>query len=123
MDPEIAAIVEQLGGSGISFLDVAAGTAPQTSILGWLVWKMVQRAREAEAKWDAILELCKTLDGSTVDIGEILGKMVTKDKSQHLHNRWLQDAILKLVRRSAGNGGAVADVDELELTRPPRDEG
>lgn len=122
LDAEIREIVEQLGGGGVSVWSIIAGTAPQTSVLGYALFHAWKRVRDAEEKLDAILGLCKKLmelhesddsKFSTVHVAEILEKMVNRDKSQHDHNRWVQGAIIRLFKRN-GN----SDADELELTKP-----
>lgn len=122
MDPEMIALIEQLSGD-VSKMDIAVGTAPQTGVLAYIIWRAFQRLGEAEAKLDATLNLCKELmtlheddnsKFSTVHVAEILRNMVDKDKRQHLHNTWVQDAMLKLVRRGSSN----SEGDELELRQP-----
>lgn len=119
MDPEIQALVEQLSGGGASIFEIAMGTAPQTGLLVYALVYAWKRIRDAEEKLDAILKLCQKLSesGDSTPIVEILEGMVTKNKSQHDHNRWVQRAILKLFRK--GNHSD-SDVDELELTTPEK---
>lgn len=121
MDPEVLEIVQQLGG-GASVVDIAMGTAPQTGVLGYALWSAWKRIHATEEKIDTTLDLCKKLmelhesddsKFSTVHVAEILEKMVTRDKSQHDHNKWVQRAILKLFRKCDH-----PEADELDLTTP-----
>lgn len=113
---------------------ILVATIPQFGTVGLLLYKafskMQERIENAEATADAVLEICAKLlemheddnsKFSTVQITGILGSMVKRDKNQHAHNRWVQDALKLIVRRSGGAKVGDAEADALDLGRPPND--
>ena len=105
MDPEVAELVRQLGGTSAADILTIGGT--QTGVFGVIVWSLLKRARRAEE----LLE----------HIGEALEHAVARERAQHRHNRWSQEAITLIVRRIGemkGVNGGDADADALNLSRP-----
>lgn len=106
---------------------VVANGLPSAGVLGTVAWLAYKRVQKAEATVEAISESCLQLlklhekdEQSNGEVIQILEKLVARDKSQHLANRWTQDA-LKLIVRRLGQTTQRGDVDAdaLELDLPP----
>lgn len=113
-------------------VQILIGTIPQFVTVGFLVYRaftrMQGRIENTEAKSDAILKIVSEMavlhdsddsKFSTVHVADILRGMVNRDRSQHDHNRWVQDALKLMVRRSGSPGNIDHEADALDLGRPP----
>ena len=125
-DPEVVAIVQDLlETQSLTLNNVLTALLPQLGVIGALVLAVVKRVRKAEENLEAIRRSCVQLlklhedDDSNLEIAKILEKLIHRDRGQHAHNRWTQEALKLIVKRVSQASRRDVEADSLELSQPP----